>query len=337
MFFPEFGRRGGCVTAIAGAAFIEVEEKELGPHRFNLLGNFGPHVERADNCTQRLSRTNGSQTGHARADNQHFGWGNFARCCDLTGEKAPEGISGLDHRPVSGNVCHRRQRIHFLGAGNPRHHFHGHQRAAGIGPGFEQFCVFGRRHEGNDGLPFGKLLGFSRRRRADLGDHVSFLPKVCRSADNGNTGCLVIGIRKTCSGAGALLNNTIETEFLQLNRRLRCHRNAVFVFRGFLGSSDNRQCRSFRQNQFNAVVARCLMPDQPHSFNTDTRLCTISRSRAKPPIKRKRTFQMKYRYIPLQPASEYANRRSPVARRSNKKNASTARCPYSSAGRATDL
>jgi hypothetical protein len=63
--------------------------------------------------------------GDARADHQHLGRRHLARRGDLAGEEAAEIVARLDHRAIARDIGHRRQRVHLLGAADPRHHVHG--------------------------------------------------------------------------------------------------------------------------------------------------------------------------------------------------------------------
>ena len=121
------GLDGGGIAAGRGAVlllFLEIEEDELGAHRFDLLGHFGAHVEGIGDRAQRGRGADGGKTRHAGADDQHLGRRHLARRGDLPGEEAAEVVARLDHRAVARDVGHRRQRVHLLRAADARHHVH---------------------------------------------------------------------------------------------------------------------------------------------------------------------------------------------------------------------
>jgi hypothetical protein len=72
----------------------------------------------------------GGKACHTGADHQHLGRRHLARGGHLTGEEAAEIVARLDHGAVTGDVGHRRQRVHLLRAADARHHVHGDDRLA---------------------------------------------------------------------------------------------------------------------------------------------------------------------------------------------------------------
>ena len=96
-------------------------------------------------------RANGGKPCDARADHQHLGRRHLAGGGDLAGEEAAEIVASLDHRAVAGDVGHRRQRIHLLGARDARHHVHGDDGGALLSPAPAD-RVLGRPEERDQGL-----------------------------------------------------------------------------------------------------------------------------------------------------------------------------------------
>ena len=127
LLLAELGARGRGIAAGGGPVLrlLELEEDELRAHGLDLLGHLGAHVEGIGDGAERGRGADGGQPGDAGADHQHLGRRHLAGGRDLAGEEAAEVVAGLDHGAVAGDVGHRGERVHLLGARDARHHVHG--------------------------------------------------------------------------------------------------------------------------------------------------------------------------------------------------------------------
>ena len=78
---------------------------------FDLICDFGPRIGGAHDGAEAARCTDGRQTGHARADDEHLGRRHLARRGHLPGEEPAELVGGLDDGAVAGDVRHRRQHV----------------------------------------------------------------------------------------------------------------------------------------------------------------------------------------------------------------------------------
>ena len=108
------------VAAAAGAFFLVVDLDELAAQRLDLVGHFGARVVGAHDGAQAGGGADRGQAGDAGADDEDLGRRHLARGGDLAGEEAAEGVGGLDHGAVAGDVGHRGQRVHLLRAAQMR-------------------------------------------------------------------------------------------------------------------------------------------------------------------------------------------------------------------------
>ncbi len=238
--FTELGARGRRIAArrrAVGLGFGEVQVDELGAHGFDLLCHFGPHVERIGDRTQRGRGSDGGQTGHAGADDQHLGRGHLARRRHLSGEEAAKVVARLDHRAVTGDVGHGRQRVHFLRARNPRHHVHRDDGGAGICRFFHQLFVRAGVEERDQRLVGAQHVDLGIARRTHLGDDVgSREQRLCIGHDL-DPGSGIGFVQKARPQAGACLDNAFMTKFFQRRGAVRRHGHTVLTVENFLGCS----------------------------------------------------------------------------------------------------
>ena len=116
----KFRAHGLGIAARAAALLGKIQHEEFRAHALDLLLDLGAGVEGAHNGAETAGRADRGQARHARADDQDFRGRNLASSRDLTREKTPEMVRGLDHGPVAGDVGHGTQRVHFLRAGDAR-------------------------------------------------------------------------------------------------------------------------------------------------------------------------------------------------------------------------
>ena len=240
LLLAELRRRGGGVAAGRGAVLglLEVEEDELGAHRLDLLGDLGPHVEGVGDRAERDRGADRGEAGDAGADDEHLGRRHLAGGGDLAGEEAAEVVAGLDHRAVAGDVRHRGERVHLLGAADARHHVH---RDGGGAPGLqrlEELGVLGRVEEGDDDLALAGHLDLGRLGRTDLGDDVGLGPEVGGGRDHGDAG-LAVGVVGEAGGvAGAGFDQAVVAELLQRQGGLRRQRDPLLALERLLRGTD---------------------------------------------------------------------------------------------------
>jgi len=131
----------------------------------------------------------------------------------LTGEETAESVGSFNYGTVAADVCHRRQSVQSLRAGNTGHHVH-RQRIHFLGAqGFHQNLVLARPQEADDGLPF-----FEQRQLA-FGRRVDFVKqRACpnrRFVGNGRACCLVSRIIQTCRQTCSAFDNGFKAQFAQ--------------------------------------------------------------------------------------------------------------------------
>ena len=103
----------------------------------------------------------------------------------LAGEEAAEVVAGLDHRAVAGDVRHRGERVHLLGAADARDHVHRDGGDVLRLQLLEQLGVLARVEEGDDDLAGARQRDLGGLGRADLGDDVGLRPEVGGGRDDG--------------------------------------------------------------------------------------------------------------------------------------------------------
>ena len=108
------------VAALTGAFFLEIEHEEFSIHALDLFFDLRPRVERAYDRTETSCRADRRKTGNTGSDDEDFSGRDFACGRYLAGEKAAEMLRRLDDRAIAGNVGHRAQAVHLLGARNSR-------------------------------------------------------------------------------------------------------------------------------------------------------------------------------------------------------------------------
>ena len=235
------GRRRVTARAASLGCLIvggEIREHERGPHRFDLFGHFGAHVEGVGHRAQGARGTNRGQPRHTGPNHQHLGRGDLARGGHLAGEKPPERVGGFENRTITGDIGHRAERIHLLRARNARDHVHGDDmRAAAAGQLQQRWIVTGIE-ERYQRLPRAQPLDFPLKRSAHLGNHIDCLEQGGAGLDDLDPclGIFRIGKTSRCTGPG--FDGDIVTQLLQKARRCGGDRHPRLVRVGFLWCSD---------------------------------------------------------------------------------------------------
>ena len=134
---------------------------------------------------------------------------------ELAGEEAAEPIRGLDHRAVTGDVLHRRQRVHLLRARDARHLVHRDHGELASGEVLDERRALRREQEADQRralahrvrlaaaavavrMAFGQI---AHRRRANLEDDVRF-PRVVAIDDRRARGLVHrVGVAGELAGA----------------------------------------------------------------------------------------------------------------------------------------
>jgi hypothetical protein len=217
---------------------LEFEEDELGAHRLDLLGDLGADVEGVDDGAERDRGADRREAGDAGANDEHLGGRHLAGGGHLAGEEAAEVVAGLDDRAVAGDVRHRGEGIHLLGAADARHHVHGERSDALCLQGLEEFGVLSGIEEGDDDLPGAGHLDLGRLGRADLGDDIGLCPEVSGGRDNGHAGLAVGLVREAGGQTGARLDEALVPELLQRQGGLRRQRDPLLALDYLLRCSD---------------------------------------------------------------------------------------------------
>mmetsp|Transcript_40120 Transcript_40120/g.92779 ORF Transcript_40120/g.92779 Transcript_40120/m.92779 type:complete len:409 (-) Transcript_40120:321-1547(-) len=113
------------VSACTGAVFFNLDLQELTSCRNDLLARGRSDVEGTDDASHVLCLLDGSQSGHASADDQNLCRVHLSRSGKLPSTEAAEMMAGLHHGAISRDVRHRAEDIVGLGsAQGPWHLVH---------------------------------------------------------------------------------------------------------------------------------------------------------------------------------------------------------------------
>ena len=234
--------RGGRRRVAAGGGAVlrplELEEHELGAHGFDLLGDLGAHVEGADDGAERDRGADGGEAGDAGAYHEHLGGRDLAGGGDLAGEEAAEVVAGLDDRPVAGDVRHRAQRVHLLGAADAGHHVHGDGGDALALERLEQLGVLGGVDEADQDLALAGALDLDGLGGAHLGDDVGLLPELGGGFHHLDAGFAVGVVREAGGVAGPGFDDAVVTELLQRLGGLGGQGHPLLAVEDLLGGTD---------------------------------------------------------------------------------------------------
>ena len=226
LFRIEFQGRFGLVlvhflgVAVRGFLSGSGNLHELGSHGFHLFSRGGTHIGGLDDGTHRVRGADSRQTGDTSADNVNLSRRHLAGGRDLTGEQAPESVSGLDNRAVTSDVCHRGQHVHRLSAGNARHGVHRNRGHVTLGEHFGDFGVDTHPQARNQHGAFTQLVNFVFRRGVQSRDNVC-LPNFLRSHHFG-TGIAIKLVRVRCIGASSGFDDYLIAQLNQFANGVRC-------------------------------------------------------------------------------------------------------------------
>ncbi len=118
-----------CIAAFTATFLtLEFEHQEICIHAFDLLLDLRARVEGTNDRAHAPRCANRREACNTGTDDEDLGRRHFARCGDLPGKEAAEVLRRLDDRPVTGDIGHRTQRIHFLRPRDTRHAIHRHRR-----------------------------------------------------------------------------------------------------------------------------------------------------------------------------------------------------------------
>ena len=147
-------------------------------------------------------------------------------------------LGGLDDGAVAGDVRHRAQRVHLLGARDARHAIHRQRGHAAVGQRLEEFGILRGPDEADQRLPGPQHVELVTFRRPHLYYYLALFVDVLRRQGDLAAGILVGVIRKTGRGARAALYDNAVAEFHQLGRGLRGGRDASLPRQSFSWYTD---------------------------------------------------------------------------------------------------
>jgi hypothetical protein len=154
------------------------------------------------------------KSGNAGPYHQNLAGRDLARGRYLAREKSAEMFSRLYHRPVSGHVRHRAQRIAFLRPGYARDRVHRYDRHLPPGAFIHKFPVLCRPEKAGKNLTLVHHLDLFTARRTNLHDDIATLPQGPGVRDYLHPGCPVLFIGKFRPGTRTGFNSKGITEFL---------------------------------------------------------------------------------------------------------------------------
>ena len=241
MRLAEFRRGNRRIATRRGSVllfFLKVEVNKFRAHGLDLLGHFRAYVEGIGDRAEGRGRANRGQTGHTGTDNQNLCRGHLARSGDLAGKEAAKVVARLDDRTITGDVGHRRQRVHLLRAADARHHVHCDHGRALVGGLLHQRLVGSRIEEGDQRLTGLQPFDFGFGGRAHLGDDIRRLEQRGTGLDDLHTGFFIGSIGKPGLGSGPSFDDTFMAQLLKLERTLGRHGHAGLAFEYLFRCSD---------------------------------------------------------------------------------------------------
>ena len=213
----------------------DISKHKLGAETLHLFLGGLAHVGGRDDGPQTPRRCNGLKPGNPHTHDEHLGRRHRARRRHHHRESAAEVCGGVDHRLVARQIGLRGENVHRLGAGNPRHQFHGEGHDAGLGDGFKpRLVTIGIKPGGEDGALLQGLQQFVRR-PAHPKYNVGIAEPVLDDP-GASRGIGVIGDESASPSAG-LHHNLKSLLHIGLDR-VGAGRNALLPRLGFRGDRD---------------------------------------------------------------------------------------------------
>ncbi len=158
---------------------MEVEVEEAGAQGLDLLLDRRPRIERAHDRSQPAGGHDGGQPGHTGPDDEHLGRRDRAGRSHEERKEAAECVGRLEDRLVAGQVRHRGERVHLLGARDARDRLHRQDGRARALERDDRGGVRFRIQERDERRSAPELRGLFRCRGLDLEHHVR---RPCRFA-----------------------------------------------------------------------------------------------------------------------------------------------------------
>ena len=143
-----------CVTAFAFALFLDIYFEKLGSHARDLIFTSRTRVKSAYYCPQRSGRTDGRESGDTGSDDHDLCRINASGGGDLAAEESREIVRRLDNRPITGDVCHRRKRVHFLSTRDSRDAVHAENGRFPFCEQIKNFAILGRPDKSDEPTAF---------------------------------------------------------------------------------------------------------------------------------------------------------------------------------------
>ena len=223
-------------VAVGGLLRGDGDGDELGAHGLDLLARFGAQVGGLDDGAHGVGGADGGEAADAGADDVHGGRRDLARGGDLASEQAAEGIGGLDHGAVAGDVGHRGQHVHRLRARQARHGVH---RECGEVRGREvvdKLRIAARGQSGDEHRAGLHQVAVLARRGVEGGDDVR-APHILADESCAGGYVKIVGVGGMVAGPG--LDVDVVAELDQLGDRVRRRRDERLPGIRFNGDSDS--------------------------------------------------------------------------------------------------
>ena len=232
--------RGAHLLRVAAAALGVLDDVDVEVARaeaLDLLLRRGSRVERADLCAERASRSHRGKAGDPGADDEHARRRDGAGGRDLRAERALEVLRRLDDRAIAREVRHRRQDVHFLGAGDARDALERDRRGLPRGDERRQLLVALGLQQRDEQRSLAELRDLFVRGRPDLDDDVGGAPDVRAVAER--CACRVIRVVVDARAEPcALLDTDVEAQREELLHRLGRRSDPLLARRALLRDPD---------------------------------------------------------------------------------------------------
>ena len=227
------------IAALACAILLEIELEEFGIHTLDLFLDFGAGIEGAYDRAQRLGGADGRKPGDTCTDDQHLGRIDLAGRGNLAGEETTELMRGLDDRTITGDICHRTERIEFLRARNPRNRVHRQHRRLAFGEMLQQFLILRGPDETDQVAPSGiNSISWRPSSLLNSGGRTLRIRSPAAQADSVSRAISAPFSRNTSSpnigaGSGTRFDDHLEPGLDQLADHFRRGGNSLFTAMDF--------------------------------------------------------------------------------------------------------
>ena len=170
------------LAGIAALAFgIDLKFEELGAEAPDLFAGGAPDIVGLDNGAEPLCRGNRHETGNTGTEDEHRcrSYGTRGSCQHREELRAVVGTQ--DGCNVPAGRCLGTERIHALGAGDPRDKLEGEGSDLPVAHPGDRLEVVCRVHEPDDNRAFGKLIDIGNGRGLDTQHDSGTVQQICRA------------------------------------------------------------------------------------------------------------------------------------------------------------